>query len=300
MSEAESGLRLDRFLGRRIPRMSRASVQDAIADRVTLSSGAQAKPSRQVFPGEVVTIRPRDASPEGGRWPAPAVLHDGVGWRVVDKPAGLATTPTAARPGEDVATITGLNPAHRLDRFTSGCLLLTQDRAAARHFEAAFRERRVAKVYLAIVEGVPGRSSFLVDVPLAPDLASRVPGRVRAASPGGAAPEALTEVAVVAIAPGGDQALVRAVPRTGRRHQIRAHLAHAGHPILGDLLYGGDERDFVRWQLGQRVPTHEGLVPGRHLLHAREIALASPEGAPVSVVAPLPADFPAWSHAALD
>jgi 23S rRNA pseudouridine1911/1915/1917 synthase len=86
--------------------------------------------------------------------------------------------------------------------------------------------------------------------------------------------------------------LVRALPRTGRRHQIRVHLAHAGHPIVGDVLYGRDERQFIRLQRGQPVATLPGAIPGRHLLHASRLAFVDP-GSPmrVEVHAPWPADF---------
>jgi RluA family pseudouridine synthase len=295
VSDAEDGLRLDRFLGRRIPRMSRTSVQEAIACRVSISSGASPKPSRQVHPGEVVTIRPREASVAARAHAEPAVLHEADGWMIVDKPAGLATTPSAARPGDDLASLTGLSPAHRLDRFTSGCLLLTWTPEAARHFERVFRERLARKDYLAVVHGVPAASAFTIDAPIEPDGASRVPTKMRIALGGGDdEQEARTDVVVVAAAPDGSTSLLRAVPASGRRHQIRLHLAHAGHPLVGDVLYGGDERDFVRLQLGQPIAVPEGLQPGRHLLHAARLVVPDLSGEEISVSAPLPEDFDAW------
>lgn len=296
VTDAERGLRLDRFLGRRIPRMSRSSVQEAIASRVSISSGASPKPSRQVFPGEVVTVLPRAIPASALERPAPEVLHEADGWMIVDKPAGLATTPSAARPGEDLATLTGLHPAHRLDRFTSGCLVLTWTQEAARHFERVFREQLATKEYLAIVRGVPAAAEFSVDRAITPDRDSRVPARMRVARDGETGEDvqpARTGFRVEAT--DGRESLVRAVPATGRRHQIRVHLAHAGHPIAGDLLYGGDERDFVRFQLGQPVPSREGVEAGRHLLHARAIELPDLDGRRVRVESPLPADFPEWA-----
>ena len=214
-------------------------------------------------------------------------LLDRASWLVVNKPAGLASVPAARRPGEDIVSVLGLAPAHRLDRFTTGCLVLTRDAEAARFFEAAFREGRIHKEYVAIVEGVPTQDAFEIDAPLGHDEGSRVPGKM-AVRPDGA--QALTLVEVIERL--SDRTIVRARPRTGRKHQIRAHLAHAGLPIVGDLLYGGDERRFVRFQLGQRVDTPEGLVPGRHLLHARALEFAAPEGDSVIIEAPWPDDFP--------
>lgn len=291
VTDVERGLRLDRFLARRIPRMSRSSVQEAIVSRVSLSSGASPKPSRQVHPGEIVTIRPREATETALRLGQPIILHEADGWMIVDKPAGLATTPNASRPGEDLASITGLAPAHRLDRFTSGCLLLTWTPQAARHFERVFREQRARKEYLAIVAGRPP-GCLLIDAALAHDVASRVPSKMRVAREGDEALPASTEIVLL----GSDEraSLVRAMPLSGRRHQIRVHLAHAGHPLIGDLLYGGDERDFVRLQLGQPIATPEGLQPGRHLLHARALLVPDFEGFEVRVEAPLPEDFTEW------
>ena len=284
VTNAFRGMRLDRFLQEMLPRMSRASIQDAIATRVMLASGAEPKSSRRLTVGEIVTIAPREAAALNDV--AIPVLVERAGWVVIDKPAGIASTPSARRPGADVATQLGLAPAHRLDRFTSGCLLLTRDAVTARFFDAAFRERRVEKEYVAVIEGSPASDAFVIDAPLGPDTSSRVPGKVAAIASGVAA---CTRVEVITRL--GDRTLVRARPLTGRRHQIRAHLAHAGHPIVGDLLYGGDERRFIRFQLGQPVETPEGLMPGRHLLHAHRLAFTDPSGERIEVEAALPADF---------
>ena len=293
VADSERGLRLDRFLSRRIPRMSRTSVQEAIASRVTLSSGAAPKPSRQVHAGEVVTILPRTV-PVAPEREQPAILHEAEGWMIVDKPAGLSTTPTASKPGEDLVSLTGLHPAHRLDRFTSGCLVLTWTPEAARHFEAVFRRQLGCKEYLAIVHGVPAAPRFTVSAPIARDESSRVPTKMRAAARADAhGADAATDVELLAT--DGRVSLVRASPLTGRRHQIRVHLAHAGHPLVGDLLYGGDERDFVNWQLGRRIEIPDGLEAGRHLLHAASLTIPDLDGLPVQVRAPEPADFARWS-----
>lgn len=284
VTEAFRGMRLDRFLKEMLPRMSRASIQDAIPTRVALASGAEPKPARRLVVGEVVTIAPRRA----GAMPdvVPVILAEGSGWLVIDKPAGIASTPSARRPGEDVATLFGLPPAHRLDRFTSGCLVLTRDAETARFFDAAFRERRIEKEYVAVVAGAPACDLFQIDAPLGPDASSRVPGKVTANASGS---PACTRVEVIARLE--SRSVVRARPLTGRRHQIRAHLAHVGHPVVGDLLYGGDERRFIRFQLGQPCGTQDGLMPGRHLLHASRIAFTDPTGRRIEVEAPWPADM---------
>lgn len=279
------GMRLDRFLQLMLPRMSRTSIQDAIANRVTLASGSEAKASRRPAVGEVVTIAPRRELHRPDV--VVPVLCQGAGWTVVDKPAGVASTPGSRRPGPDVATLLGLAPAHRLDRGTSGCLLLTHDAATARRFDLAFRARRVAKTYVAVVTGAPDRDTFTIDAPIGIDTASRVPNKVAIAASG-----AVATTHVEVLARRGERTLVRARPLTGRRHQIRVHLAHAGLPIVGDLLYGGDERRFIRYQMGQPVDTPAGLAPGRHLLHASRLAFTDPRsGERVDVASPWPADL---------
>jgi len=285
VTDAYRGMRLDRFLQQMVPRMSRASVQAAIAERVTLASGAVAKPSRRLAVGDVVAIGPRSSAVVCDV--GVDILVDGGGWVVVDKPAGLGSTPSSRRPGADVATALGLAPAHRLDRFTSGCLLLTRDAATARAFDRAFREQGIEKDYLAVVEGLPAAHRFEVSAPLGVDAGSRVTGKVGVCATGAPA-----ETHFEVLARHGDRTLLHARPRTGRRHQIRVHLAHIGHPIVGDVLYGGDERRFIRLQRGQPVDAPPGLVPGRHLLHAARIAFADPATQQrVEVCAPWPADF---------
>lgn len=282
------GWRLDRFLQAMAPRMSRTAIQKALATRVQLSSGAEAKASRRLVEGEVVTILAVASSP------VPEVvlpvLAEGPGWLVIDKPAGVAATPNARRPGTDVASRLGLAPAHRLDRGTSGCLLLTRDAATARHFDLAFRQRRIGKEYLAVADGTLAADEFVVEAPLGIDPRSRVTNKVAVAIDG--APAATR---FVVLARGSGRTLVRALPATGRRHQIRVHLAHVGHPIVGDLLYGADERQFIRFQRGQPIDPVPGVAPGRHLLHAHRLAFPAPGcDGPIELSAPVPADFGDW------
>lgn len=302
VTDAYRGMRLDRFLQQMLPRMSRASVQAAIDTRVSLSSGSAAKANRRLVVGERVTIQPHQgealrmdpsevadpSEPPGLAANAPiAVLARGEGWLVVDKPAGLATTPMVRRPGADLATWLGASPAHRLDRFTSGCVLLTTDAERARAFDRAFREHRIGKEYVAVVTGTPPAAVFAIDAPLGVDTRSRVTGKIGVLPDGRPARTVCTVLARL-----GDRTLLRAEPVTGRRHQIRVHLAHAGLPIVGDVVYGADERHFIRLQRGQPFPVPDGLVPGRHLLHAQRLVFPDPaSGVTIDVRAPWPLDF---------
>lgn len=285
VSEAYRGMRLDRFLQAMVPRMSRAAIQDAIENRVRLQSGREPKASMRPAVGDIVLFAQRvQMIVPDVEIP---VLAEGDGWTVVNKPAGLASTPSARRPGADVATLTGKAPAHRLDYGTSGCLLLVHDKAAAQHFERAFRERRIGKQYIAIVKGIPQHDTFTIDAAIGRDQESRLPHKVMITDTGA---QAITHVEVLERR--SERALVRCTPRTGRRHQIRVHLAHVGHALVGDLLYGGDERRFIRWQLGQPVALDDGVVAGRHLLHAQQLTIVPPgQQEPISIEAARPDDF---------
>ena len=286
VTEAYRGARLDRFLQAMLPRMSRAAIQQAIGCRVRLASGSAAKAARRLVVGEVVTIAVT-APVAAATFAAPKALARGAFWIVVDKPAGVRCTPSSRDPGNDLTTQLCMAPAHRLDRFTSGCLLLTGERGTARAFDLAFRAHSITKTYVAVVEGRVLRDQFAIDAPLGRDPRSRIHGKVGVDAAGVAAS---TWVEVLARA--DDRTLLRLRPRTGRRHQLRAHLAHVGHPIVGDLLYGRDERQFVRWQRGQPIEVPRGIEPGRHLLHAHSLAFREPmTAASIEVEAPWPADF---------
>jgi 23S rRNA-/tRNA-specific pseudouridylate synthase len=294
VSEKYRGERLDRFLQKMVPRMSRAAVQAALSEgRVELHSGLTPKAARRLVPGDRVELRGREA--QGPLPDAPVVLHEGIGFRVVDKSAGLRTIPSARHPGSDVATLAGAAPAHRLDRFTSGALILTTTPVAAQHFEALFRTGEIDKEYAAVVVGRPRLHAFRCAAAIGPRPESRVPGMVEAKredDPAGK--DALTEFELVASRETVDglESLLRVHPHGGRRHQVRVHAAASGHPLVGELLHAGDERDFIRFQLGQEHARVQGLAPGRHLLHARSLAFRDPEGRSCSVVAPWPDDFP--------
>ena len=311
------GWRLDHYLKRKIRRLSRTKIQEIIASQLELARGRGAqgrlRASMPVAAGDRLLIR-RPARPEP---PCPrefGVLHDDAEVLVIDKPAGLPVHATARYyyntltrllaerfPGE------GLQIAHRLDRETSGCLVVARGRAAASRLKGAFEARRVEKTYLALVHGVPdwegGEREIALPLALAPGRQLQVgrPAfriRMHTVAPGdpGALP-ALTRARVVERHAGC--ALVACRPLTGRQHQIRAHLAAVGHPIVGDKLYAHGDEAFVRWSdraavIGDaEVRAEFGMA--RQALHAAEITFPHPRhGGPVTVAAPLPADFVAY------
>jgi len=210
---------------------------------------------------------------------------------VLDKPPGLSlATPrdrpgraaerlVAALPGAERAQLEGreLHLVHRLDAPTSGLVLVALDAEEHRRLTVELSERRILKLYLALVWGHPRPAHGRFDAPLGPDRADRRRMRVDA----GGRP-AVTDWAVLGAAP--HVALVALRPRTGRTHQIRVHLAAAGHPIVGDDLYGGPRHRGVR-----DPALRAALDPGRTLLHAWRLEL--PERTPSRFETPPPADF---------
>lgn len=282
----DRGKRLDRFMHERIPGLSRARIQRAIDERVTLSWGVRARASTPVRPGGEVRIGYVPLLEEIRDVPLP-VLARGAGWLAVDKPAGLPVHPAGTvrenslirmlRRQEGSET---LRLVHRLDRETTGVLLVAEVPDTARRLSAAFERGRVRKEYLAIVRGTIAGDEGTIDAPI-----GDAPGRsvyVRRAVVEDGEP-AVTRWRVERRLPGST--LLRLVPETGRRHQIRVHLEAIGHPILGDILYGRPERDYLDLVRGLRDARTGDGGPARQMLHCARIALDH-----IDVAAPLPAD----------
>jgi len=210
---------------------------------------------------------------------------------VVAKPAGLSLATSRREPGAAARRLVDALPhrerealagrelhlVHRLDEPTSGLVVVALDAAMHAELARAFAERRVGKIYLAVVWGHPRPRAGAWDVPLAPDRRDR---RRMRADPGGR--PARSEWRVVATAP--HVALVALWPQSGRTHQLRVHLAHAGHPIVGDDLYGGPRHRAVR----ERA-LRQALAVSRALLHAWRLEL--PAVSPARFEAPPPRDF---------
>ncbi len=225
---------------------------------------------------------------------APAgLLFLGDRFAAIDKPAGLSLRTSRADPHgaarglidalrfREHEHFAGREPrlVHRLDESTSGVVLVALDPDIHRELVSRFAEGRVEKTYLALVWGHPRPAIGIWDARLGPDRKDRRRMRV---DPEGR--PALTEYKVLAKAP--HVALVELKPRTGRTHQLRVHLAAAGHPIVGDDLYGGPREHGVR-----PAALRAALSPGRALLHAFRLVLPGFE--PESYEAPLPSDFAA-------
>jgi 23S rRNA pseudouridine1911/1915/1917 synthase len=287
-----AGWRLDRFLRKKIPRLSRTRLQRVIRGECWLD-GRPCKPSSTVAAGQRVTFRrPAPVEPAAPR--ALPLLHADDAFYALDKPAGIAMHPTAKYHFSTVTAVLRelwpderLQITHRLDLETSGVLLIARTPPMAVALKRAFARRRVHKRYLAIVHGeLEGEGT--VELPLA--LAG---GLVRVKM--GVREDGLpsrTRWAVRQRFLG--YTLVECHPETGRQHQIRAHLDAIGHPIVGDKLYP-DERIFADYQdHGWDAIAGRVRLP-RQALHAAELRFAHPTTAEEVVVhSALPADLQAF------
>jgi 23S rRNA pseudouridine1911/1915/1917 synthase len=293
VEEPFAGFRLDHYLKRKIPRLSRTRLQLII--RTQLVAPRPMKASSPVQVGDELVIR-SPARPEPRVPRAIGLLYRDDHMLVIDKPAGLPVHASAkfyfntltrvlaeTFPGEP------LQIAHRLDRETSGALVVARGAPAASVLKTAFARKLARKAYLAVVRGDPDWSQRDIDLPLA---LSKEPGALDVRMvPTAGAPPALTRVAVVERRVG--YALVRAEPVTGRQHQIRAHLAAAGHPIVGDKIYGQSDdlfRAYCKHGLSDELLAVLELP--RHALHAASIEIPHPATRePLRVESPLPADL---------
>ncbi len=289
-----AGWRADLFISHQIPRLSRTRVQRVLNRSAFDDRGRRVKPNRALREGERITIfRPPPEEPEVPRHFE--VLYEDDDILGIDKPAGLPVHPTARFHKN---TLTGVlrerygpnRPilAHRIDSETSGVMLLAKTKEAERRLKDMFAKRSIRKTYLAIVNGVPDPPEGRIEVPLGPDHDS--PIRVKM----GCVPDglpALTEYRVRQVLEG--TSLVACMPRTGRQHQIRAHLAHLGHPIVGDKMYGADPTLFLDYvDNGPTEDIARRAGAPRHLLHASAIAFEHPiTGEAMTIECPLPEDM---------
>jgi len=308
----EKDRRLDQMLAGRLTGHSRSSLQRLIRDgRVRImQSGEPAdgppapgpsralRAGRPMTPGEVVEVTFPDVEPsalEPEALPL-AVLHEDDALIVIDKPSGMVVHPGAgARTGtlvhallhhcSDLSGIGGVGRpgiVHRLDKGTSGVLVVAKTDAAHRDLTRQFQARTVEKLYVALVWGRPRPATGTIDLAIGRDTRQRLRISSRTASPR----QAVTTYRVDETLAGFSWLDVR--PRTGRTHQIRVHLKHLGHPIVGDDTYGGARFTQVA------DPRHRAALQrlGRLALHARRLAFVHPStGLPVSFEAAVPVEL---------
>jgi 23S rRNA pseudouridine1911/1915/1917 synthase len=299
VADAEAGgLRVDVWLARRLPSLSRARLQTLVAGQHVRIDGRSCRASTRLRPGQEVVVVVPEPAPAA---PAPEdiplrVVHDDPHLLVIDKPAGLVVHPGAGNPSgtlvnallRHVADLSGiggvLRPGivHRLDRGTSGLLVVAKDDETHRRLVRQFASRAVEKEYLALVHGVPSAPSGEISAPIGRDPVHRKRMSVRAPH-GREARTAWTREETF-----DGASLLRVRLHTGRTHQIRVHLASIGHPVVGDAVYGG-----TRAPSSRRAAAREALrALGRPALHAARLAFIHPAtGERVAFAAPLPPDL---------
>ena len=288
--EAEDGSRLDRYLRRLVPGLTQGPVEKMLRSGLIRLDGARAKPAMRLEAGQELRLPPhlRDApvpavpatpkaSPQLRRRFETMRLAEGDDWIAINKPSGLAVqggSGTSRHVDGMLQALAGgdddrMRLVHRIDKDTSGLLLLAKDRPAARRLTRAFQQQEMEKTYLALVTGAPPEAMEMRGA-----LVKRggSGGEMMAVDPDGQ--PAHSSLCLIDAA-GVRMALVALRPRTGRTHQLRVHMAHAGHPIVGDGKYGG-------------AASHVGGgIAARLHLHAWRLRL--PDG--TNLQAPLPDHF---------
>jgi len=288
------GWRLDHFLKRRIARLSRTRIQEIIATQITLPGRhPHPRPSTTVHAGETILLaRPAPLEPEVPR--TFDVLYEDDALLVIDKPPGLPMH-TSAKFWRNtlVAVLRERYPdqhteiCHRIDRETSGIMLVARTASAGALLKRAFAARKITKRYLALVKGCPPDHG-IIDQPI---KLLETPTHLMMGPAADGLP-AVTRFEVVKRFKA--HALVAASPETGRQHQIRVHLAALGCPLVGDKLYGAGEQYFMQacdtGISAELLARFDGLA--RHALHAERLTFPHPvAGNLVTVTSPLPADL---------
>jgi 23S rRNA pseudouridine1911/1915/1917 synthase len=288
-----AGQRLDQVLHAHLPEFSRARLQDWIKRGRVLVNSAAARASRVLREGDRIDVEPADLPPLRAEPEAIPlrVLYEDQHFVAIDKPAGMVVHAGAGvHSGTLVNALLGrfeslsalggdLRPGivHRLDRFTSGVILVAKNDAAHRALAAQFAGRQVEKTYLALVHGSVQADRGRIEKPIARDPRHRTRMTARL----GRGRAAFTEYRVLRRFTGFTFLEVRI--GTGRTHQIRVHLSSIGHPVAGDRLYGAPAKNEIQ-------------PPGdRFFLHAHRIRFQHPFTAqPLEIESPLPGDLTAW------
>jgi 23S rRNA pseudouridine1911/1915/1917 synthase len=306
-----AGQRLDVFVQSQLKRTSRTRAQYIVRNSAYGADGRKLAPNDRVRPEQHVLLwrPPWDETPVPTTVP---VLYEDEHLLAVDKPALLPVHPTARyhrntlivvlkaqRPEDEFLSL-----GHRLDRETSGVMLVSKTRACDRALKKQLEAREgIDKTYVAITWGVPdggnGARRFRCERAMELDESSKLRVKMRVSDAPGAL-RASTVFEVLETRAGGPPpgptrtyALVRCELETGRQHQIRVHLASLGAPVVGDKLYGPDDRAFARAADGELTADDVAMLElPRHALHAARLALPHPiTGAPLAVEAPLPPDM---------
>jgi 23S rRNA pseudouridine1911/1915/1917 synthase len=304
----DQGKRLDKFLSEKIPEYSRAMIQKMIKEKNILinpssptgeSGQVPAKSSYKIKTGDIIEIKPPldkiDLSPDPSI--KIEIIHDEKDFAVINKPDGLvvypgtkhkektlingllAVWPEIKNVGEDP-----LRPGivHRLDKDTSGLMIIVKNNIAFQYFKDLFKKHKVTKTYLTLVHGIITPREGIIDFPIRRSESNPVKQvAVRNNIALDKSHPALTRYIVkqyLKDSAGNEYTLAEAMPETGRMHQIRVHFAALGHSIVGDKIYTFNKKPVIN-------------IPKRHFLHASNLSLISPEGKNLKFSSPLPGEL---------
>ncbi len=288
VGEESAAQRIDNFLLRHLKGVPKSHVYRVLRSGEVRVNSGRVKPEYRLRVGDRVRVPPVRTGIRGELPPAAAIalkiIHEDPQLLVIDKPSGMAVHGGSGVSFGMIESLRAARPqakflelAHRLDRDTSGLLLIAKKRSALVELHRMLREGNIEKDYLAVVKGVPRKRAFEIRDPLHKHVTA---GGERRVSVGEGGMAAATGVALLGHS--REYSLLRLRLMTGRTHQIRVHLAHVGHPVLGDGKYG----DFAL----NRAVAKEGV--GRLFLHAWRIAFRHPAtGETMSLEAPLPPDM---------
>jgi 23S rRNA pseudouridine1911/1915/1917 synthase len=286
VQSADAGQRLDRFLAQALPAFSRARLQTLIREKFVTVNGKPARPRDPVRARAIVEVREPEVAKIDAQ-PEPMdldILFEDDDLLVLNKPAGLVVHPGAGHQQHTLVNallahcknLSGIGGkerpgiVHRLDKETSGVLVIAKNDATHRDLSKQFADRTTGKVYLALVAGTPREKVGTIDAPI---IRHRV-HRQRMSIARGGGRSAKTDYRVLESR--GDISLVECTIHTGRTHQIRVHLHHLGHPVLGDKIYGGKRAGNF----------------SRQMLHAWKLSFVHPRtGKTMSFTGPVPSDF---------
>jgi RluA family pseudouridine synthase len=285
--------RLDKYLSKRFTYLSRTEWQrEILSGRVYINSEKITVVHKRLHYGDMVSYTGRGISePEVDT--NYSILYEDDSLLGINKSGNLPVHPsgryfmnTLQRLLEGRLKIK-LYPVHRLDRETSGVVIMAKNPDVASRIQKSFRS--VMKKYIAIVHGNVSRREFMIDVPIGRDLSSSI--RKKRSAYYGAKETARTYCKRLFCF--DEYSLISAIPETGRLHQIRVHLHYAGYPIVGDKLYGCDETLFLKFiENGLTDEVWEQLLMRRSALHSRSISLIHPDtGKSIMIKAALPDDF---------
>lgn len=292
--EDQLGTRLDQYLAAQLPEFSRARIQALIKDGEITVNGKATKaktPVERNMRIEVNIPEPEPAEAQPQDIPI-SVLFEDKHVIVIDKESGMVVHPAAGNPDGtlvnavlfhcgDLSGIGGVERpgiVHRLDKDTSGCIVVAKNDQAHLSLTTQFAERDTGKIYLAVVQGCPKEHKGTVFTNIGRHPVNRL--KMAVVNPGSGKP-AITDWEVLHYDAATDSSLVMCTLHTGRTHQIRVHMLHLGHPLIGDPIYAHPQRQKAR--------------PGRLMLHAWRLAFNHPkDGRRIAIQSPIPAEYTPW------